>query len=250
MAAVMLAGMVPPLALALATVVRPRLFTVARARERQGRPGCWAPRSSPRAPSRSPRPTRCASSRRSWSAAPSPAALSMALDVTLRAPHGGIFVLFAVDDVARLPDRAGRRRRWSAAAAGDRRSRASASADSRRRHRLTAITVHHPPPRRIMPSKSVVVGSAVGLHARPAAIIAEEAAELGSEVTIDPGTAGRRQLLADDHDPGRRQRRHRRGGRRRPGRGRHDRRAGRAGPRRLSPLALTRRTGDGSARSR
>ena len=29
-----------------------------------------------------------------------------------------------------------------------------------------------------MPSKSVVVGSAVGLHARPAAIISEEAGEL------------------------------------------------------------------------
>ena len=36
-----------------------------------------------------------------------------------------------------------------------------------------------------MPSKSVVVGSAVGLHARPAAIIAEKAAELGSDVTIN-----------------------------------------------------------------
>lgn len=35
-----------------------------------------------------------------------------------------------------------------------------------------------------MPTKSVVVGSSVGLHARPAAIIAEKAGELGSEVTI------------------------------------------------------------------
>ena len=35
-----------------------------------------------------------------------------------------------------------------------------------------------------MPSKSVVVGSAVGLHARPAAIIAEAAGELDSEVTL------------------------------------------------------------------
>jgi phosphocarrier protein HPr len=35
-----------------------------------------------------------------------------------------------------------------------------------------------------MPSKTVVVGSAVGLHARPAAIIAEAAEELDSEVTI------------------------------------------------------------------
>ncbi|HET7072427.1 MAG TPA: HPr family phosphocarrier protein, partial [Nocardioides sp.] len=35
-----------------------------------------------------------------------------------------------------------------------------------------------------MPTKSVVVGSAVGLHARPAAIIAEAAGELDSEVLI------------------------------------------------------------------
>ena len=35
-----------------------------------------------------------------------------------------------------------------------------------------------------MPSKSVVVGSAVGLHARPAAIIAEKAGELSAPVTL------------------------------------------------------------------
>jgi phosphocarrier protein HPr len=35
-----------------------------------------------------------------------------------------------------------------------------------------------------MPSKSVVVGSAVGLHARPAAIISEAVEELDSEVLI------------------------------------------------------------------
>ncbi len=35
-----------------------------------------------------------------------------------------------------------------------------------------------------MPTESVVVGSAVGLHARPAAIISEAAAELDSEVFI------------------------------------------------------------------
>ncbi len=35
-----------------------------------------------------------------------------------------------------------------------------------------------------MPTTSVVVGSAVGLHARPAAIISEAAMELDSEVTI------------------------------------------------------------------
>jgi phosphocarrier protein HPr len=35
-----------------------------------------------------------------------------------------------------------------------------------------------------MPTKSVKVGSAVGLHARPAAIISEAAGDLDSEVTI------------------------------------------------------------------
>ena len=35
-----------------------------------------------------------------------------------------------------------------------------------------------------MPTKSVIVGSAVGLHARPAAIISEAAGELDAEVTI------------------------------------------------------------------
>ena len=35
-----------------------------------------------------------------------------------------------------------------------------------------------------MPTKSAVVGSAVGLHARPAALIAEAAGDLDSEVLI------------------------------------------------------------------
>ena len=35
-----------------------------------------------------------------------------------------------------------------------------------------------------MPTQSVVVGSAVGLHARPATLISEAAAELDSEVYI------------------------------------------------------------------
>jgi phosphocarrier protein len=46
-----------------------------------------------------------------------------------------------------------------------------------------------------MPTKSVVVGSAVGLHARPAAIISEAAGDLDSEVLLavpggDPVDAG------------------------------------------------------------
>ena len=35
-----------------------------------------------------------------------------------------------------------------------------------------------------MPSKTVKVGSSVGLHARPAAVISEAAADLDSEVTL------------------------------------------------------------------
>lgn len=35
-----------------------------------------------------------------------------------------------------------------------------------------------------MPTKTVTVGSSVGLHARPAALIAEAAGELGAEVTL------------------------------------------------------------------
>jgi phosphocarrier protein len=41
-----------------------------------------------------------------------------------------------------------------------------------------------------MPSKSVVVGSAVGLHARPAAITAEAVGDLGATVTINGVDAG------------------------------------------------------------
>ncbi|WP_406021336.1 HPr family phosphocarrier protein [Nocardioides sp. NBC_00850] len=35
-----------------------------------------------------------------------------------------------------------------------------------------------------MPTQTVTVGSAVGLHARPAAIISEKVDELGAEVTL------------------------------------------------------------------
>ncbi|MEU0315940.1 HPr family phosphocarrier protein [Nocardioides sp. NPDC006273] len=35
-----------------------------------------------------------------------------------------------------------------------------------------------------MPTQTVTVGSAVGLHARPAAIISEKVEELGAEITL------------------------------------------------------------------
>ena len=46
-----------------------------------------------------------------------------------------------------------------------------------------------------MPSQSVVVGSSVGLHARPAALIAAAAAQLGSPVTINGKSAASALML-------------------------------------------------------
>jgi PTS system fructose-specific IIC component len=98
MAAVMLAGMVPPLALALATVVRPGLFTVP---ERENGKAAWAMGASfiteGAIPFAAADPLRVIPSIMAGSAVTG--ALSMGLDVGLRAPHGGIFVLFAVDGI-------------------------------------------------------------------------------------------------------------------------------------------------------
>ena len=98
MAAVMLAGMVPPLALALATVVRPGLFN---APERESGKAAWALGASfiteGAIPFAAADPIRVIPSIMAGSAVTG--GLSMAMDVTLRAPHGGIFVLFAVDNV-------------------------------------------------------------------------------------------------------------------------------------------------------
>ncbi len=98
MAAVMLAGMVPPLALALATVVRPKLFTVP---ERENGKAAWAMGASfiteGAIPFAAADPLRVIPSIMAGSALTG--ALSMGLDVGLRAPHGGIFVLFAVDGI-------------------------------------------------------------------------------------------------------------------------------------------------------
>ncbi len=98
MAAVMLAGMVPPLALALATVVRPGLFT---APERENGKAAWLLGASfiteGAIPFAAADPLRVIPPIMAGSAVTG--ALSMGLDVGLRAPHGGIFVLFAVDNV-------------------------------------------------------------------------------------------------------------------------------------------------------
>ena len=98
MAAVMLAGMVPPLAMALATVVRPRLFTQA---ERENGKAAWLLGASfiseGAIPFAAADPLRVIPSIVLGSAVTG--GLAEALDVSLRAPHGGIFVLFAVDGV-------------------------------------------------------------------------------------------------------------------------------------------------------
>jgi len=98
MAAVMLAGMVPPIALALATVVRPRLFTVP---ERENGKAGWLLGASfiteGAIPFAAADPLRVIPSIMVGSAVTG--GLSQLFGVSLRAPHGGIFVLFAVDGV-------------------------------------------------------------------------------------------------------------------------------------------------------
>jgi fructose PTS system EIIBC or EIIC component len=98
MAAVMLAGMVPPIALALATVVRPRLFNVP---ERENGKAGWLLGASfiteGAIPFAAADPLRVIPAIMLGSAVTG--GLSQAMDVAVRAPHGGIFVLFAVDGV-------------------------------------------------------------------------------------------------------------------------------------------------------
>jgi PTS system fructose-specific IIC component len=98
MAAVMLAGMVPPLALALASVVRPKLFTPA---ERENGKAAWLLGASfiteGAIPFAAADPLRVIPPCMLGSAVTG--ALAMSLDVGLRAPHGGIYVLFAVINV-------------------------------------------------------------------------------------------------------------------------------------------------------
>jgi PTS system fructose-specific IIC component len=98
MAAVMLAGMVPPIALALATVLRPHVFTVA---ERENGKAGWLLGASfiteGAIPFAAADPIRVIPSIMLGSAVTG--ALSELFDVSVRAPHGGIFVLFAVHNV-------------------------------------------------------------------------------------------------------------------------------------------------------
>ncbi len=98
MAAVMLAGMVPPIALALATVVRPGLFSIP---ERENGKAGWLLGLSfiteGAIPFAAADPLRVIPGIMAGSAVTG--GLSMAMEVGVRAPHGGIFVLFAVENV-------------------------------------------------------------------------------------------------------------------------------------------------------
>ena len=97
MAAVMAAGMVPPLALALAsTILRPQVFTEP---ERENGKAAWLLGASfiseGAIPFAAADPVRVIPSMMLGGAVTG--ALSMAMSVQLRAPHGGVFVMFAME---------------------------------------------------------------------------------------------------------------------------------------------------------
>ncbi|MBO0678618.1 PTS sugar transporter subunit IIA [Mycolicibacterium sp. S2-37] len=98
MAAVMAAGMVPPLAMALASTVRPALFTEP---ERENGRAAWLLGASfiseGAIPFAAADPLRVIPSMMFGGAVTG--ALIMAFDVTLKAPHGGIFVFFAIGNL-------------------------------------------------------------------------------------------------------------------------------------------------------
>ncbi|WP_420176250.1 PTS fructose transporter subunit IIABC [Luteococcus sp. OSA5] len=96
MAAVMAAGMVPPLALAIATTVRPKLFTRA---EKENGTACWLLGASfiseGAIPFAAADPLRIIPATMAGGAVTG--AMTMALGAASKAPHGGIFVFFAID---------------------------------------------------------------------------------------------------------------------------------------------------------
>ncbi|MGW6730778.1 PTS fructose transporter subunit IIABC [Nocardia sp. NPDC055029] len=99
MAAVMAAGMVPPLAMALSTTLRPRLYTEA---ERENGKAAWLLGASfiseGAIPFAAADPLRVLPSMMVGGAVTG--GLVMATGVTLSAPHGGIFVFFAIGHLA------------------------------------------------------------------------------------------------------------------------------------------------------
>jgi PTS system fructose-specific IIC component len=98
MAAVMAAGMVPPLAMALASTIRPNAFTEP---ERENGRAAWLLGASfiseGAIPFAAADPLRVIPSMMFGGAVTG--GLIMAFDVTLKAPHGGIFVFFAIGNL-------------------------------------------------------------------------------------------------------------------------------------------------------
>jgi PTS system fructose-specific IIC component len=101
MAAVMLSGMVPPLALALATVVRPGLFTVP---ERENGKAAWLLGASfiseGAIPFAAADPVRIIAS--SVIGSSITGALAMLFGTAIRAPHGGIWVLPIMGSISQV----------------------------------------------------------------------------------------------------------------------------------------------------
>ena len=98
MAAVMISGMVPPLAMALSSTVRPQLYTEV---ERENGRSAWLLGASfiseGAIPFAAADPLRVIPAMMAGGAVTG--MLSMALHVGSRAPHGGVFVLFAIENV-------------------------------------------------------------------------------------------------------------------------------------------------------
>jgi PTS system fructose-specific IIC component len=98
MAAVMVAGMTPPLGLALATTLRPKQFTEA---EHESGRAAWLLGASfiteGAIPFAAADPLRVIPSLMAGSAAAG--AISLGLDAELRAPHGGVFVIGLIDNL-------------------------------------------------------------------------------------------------------------------------------------------------------
>jgi len=97
MATVMAAGMVPPLAMALSTAIRPKLYTPA---ERENGKAAWLLGlsfiSEGAIPFAAADPLRVIPSMMLGGA--TTGALVAVLDIEARAPHGGVFVFFAISN--------------------------------------------------------------------------------------------------------------------------------------------------------
>ena len=206
MATVMAAGMVPPLAMALSTAIRPKLYTPA---ERDNGKAAWLLGASfiseGAIPFAAADPIRVIPSMMLGGA--TTGAIVASVGIEARAPHGGVFVFFAISnfllwllaivigtvvgglavtvaksfghtDAEDAPEDAVDLEHAHAPVARRLRARSD--------HLTGKLTPTRPQQRGrgSMPSQTVTVGSRVGLHARPAALIAEAVGKAGVPVTL------------------------------------------------------------------